>query len=370
MKRIISILVTLCIIFTGCSNKLTSEDTTTSKVETTTYKDMKIGSPEMLEFVEDEILDELIATLDSDTYEINGVSAIYISQEYIDEKEYNSQENIYFGYKLSDVSKHFDGKKYVFCLDEDNNTTVKEFEEYDDTYDQILKNVAIGTGVILVCVTVSVATGGLGAPAAVSTVFACAAKGGAIMAASSAAIGGTISATITGIETHDMNAAMKSALLSASEDFKWGAIVGATTAGIAETVSTVKKAKNVEKVTNLIVENKRAGVAREEKVLKTLSKKYKAKDGYDVIREAIIRDANGNPIIDTVTNQARRIDFVVTKGEKAIESVEVTSKTANKAAQIAKEARIRDTGKVFVKNSKGELVELAKDLVTDIWRLK
>lgn len=68
--------------------------------------------------------------------------------------QYNSQENIYFGYTLSELANQFQGKKFVFSVD-DGKTVVNEFQEYDDTYDQIIKNVAVGTGVILICVTVS-----------------------------------------------------------------------------------------------------------------------------------------------------------------------------------------------------------------------
>lgn len=53
----------------------------------------------------------------------------------------------------------------------------------------MLKNVAIGTGVILVCVTVSAVTAGAGAPA-ISLIFAASAKTGTIMALSSAGFGG------------------------------------------------------------------------------------------------------------------------------------------------------------------------------------
>ncbi len=369
MKKVTVLLLVFCLVITGCngtSKKINKIDESTSSK----YENIEMGSPELLNIVEDGVLNELIATLDSDTYEVNSVNAIYISQEYLEELQYNSQENIYFGYKLSDITKNFEGKKYVFCLSDDNQTTVKEFEEYDNTYEQVLKNIAIGTGVILVSVTVSVATGGLGTPSAISTVFAVATKGGTAVALSSAAIGGTISATITGMETHDMKSALKAGLLSASEDFKWGAIVGSATAGFGQTIKLVKQTSNAEKITSLVVKNKRAGVAREEKVLKRLLKKYKTKNGYEVVREAIIRDAQGNPIIDSVTNQARRIDFVVTNGNKVVDSIEVTSRTASKVAQVAKEERIRKAGNVFIKNSKGSLIELPKDAVTRIVRLK
>lgn len=78
-----------------------------------------------------------------------------------------------------------------------------QFEEYDDTYDKVIRNVAIGTGVILLCVTVSVVTGGLGAPAAVSAIFAASAKSATVFALSSGALSGVSAGIVEGLGTHD-----------------------------------------------------------------------------------------------------------------------------------------------------------------------
>lgn len=81
---------------------------------------------------------------------------------------------------MSELDEVFQGTRYVFTLGDDGSTTVREFQKYDDTYDRVIRNVIIGSGVILLCVTVSAVTGGLGAPA-VSLIFAASAKTGAIM---------------------------------------------------------------------------------------------------------------------------------------------------------------------------------------------
>ena len=129
----------------------------------------------LLPYLEDSIYSELVTALNSEDYFVENVNAIYISKEYLEEVAYNSQENIYFGYTLSELDSYFQGTRYVFTLGDDGQTVVTEFQKYDDTYDQMLKNVAIGTGVILVCVTVSIVTYGAGAPA-VSMIFAASAK--------------------------------------------------------------------------------------------------------------------------------------------------------------------------------------------------
>lgn len=184
-------------------------------------------------YVEDALYNELVSTLDSDKYYVENVSTVYISQEYIEELTYNSQSNVYFGYTLEEIDAQFQGTRYVFTLGEDGDTVVKPFEAYDDTYEQIIKNVAIGTGVILVCVTVSVVAAGAGAPA-VSLIFATTAKTGTIMALSSATLGGVSAGVVTGIETGDMSQALKAAELAASDGYKWGAITGVISGGVGE----------------------------------------------------------------------------------------------------------------------------------------
>lgn len=198
-------------------------------------------------YVEDAIYSELVSTLNSEEYYVENVSAVYISQEYIDELTYNSKSNIYFGYTLEDIDAQFQGTRYVFTLGEDGDTVVQPFEAYDDTYEQIIKNVAIGTGVILVCVTVSVVTAGAGAPA-VSLIFATAAKTGTIMALSSGAIGGISAGVVTGIQTGDMKEALKAAELSASEGYKWGAITGVISGGVTSGASYANAMNNLRGV--------------------------------------------------------------------------------------------------------------------------
>ena len=195
-----------------------------------------MGDPNLLRYTEDTIYENLVATLDSDEYFVENVSAVYISQEYIDELAYNSQANIYFGYTLQELAEQFQGTKYIFTLGDDGSTIVTEFEEYDDTYDRALKNVAIGTGVILVCVTVSVVTAGTGA-SAISIIFSAAAKGGIKMALSGGALGGVSAGIVTGVQTGDWEEALKAAALAGSKEFKWGAIAGAINSGVGKAIS-------------------------------------------------------------------------------------------------------------------------------------
>ena len=249
MKRLIA-LILVCALLTGCTPQTNSdgiqEETTapaTSQPESS-YSFTEEEPPEfsdlndanLLPYLEDSIYSELVTTLNSEDYFVENVNAIYISKEYLEEVAYNSQENIYFGYTLSELDSYFQGTRYVFTLGDDGQTVVTEFQKYDDTYDQMLKNVAIGTGVILVCVTVSIVTYGAGAPA-VSMIFAASAKTGTIMALSSGVFSGVSAGVVKGIETGDLNESMKAAALAGSEGFKWGAISGTIAGGAGEAIA-------------------------------------------------------------------------------------------------------------------------------------
>ena len=116
------------------------------------------------------------------------------------------------------------------------------------------------------------------------------------------------------------------------------------------------------------IQNKLDGLAREKEVAQELEEQYPPEEGYKIIPEAYLRDKDGNIVKDPVTGEARRIDFVVEKDGKIVDSVEVTSKTADKTDQIAKENRIRENGGNYVRNSDGELVKIPSDVHTRIER--
>ena len=120
-------------------------------------------------------------------------------------------------------------------MDEHGDTVVKEMVPYDKTWEKVLTNVAIGTGVILVCVTVSSLT--VAAAPAVHMVFAYAAKTAVQYGAVGAGMGGIKSAISTFVETGDIEQSLKSAALGASEGYKWGAIGGAVKGATAKAIN-------------------------------------------------------------------------------------------------------------------------------------
>ena len=221
LRKIIIAIIVLTLGLPGCI------------AETDNVSFASLNNPKLLDYIRDEVYAELVANLDGENYIVDDITAVYVSQEYLEELEFNSQVNVYFGYTLAEVQAQFKDEKYVFTLGDNNETVVEKWEAYDDTYQRVLRNVAIGTGVILVCVTVSVATAGVGLTTT-SLVFAASAKTGTIAALSGGLFGGVSAGVIKGVQTGDFNEAVKEAALKGSEAFKWGAITGAVTGGISE----------------------------------------------------------------------------------------------------------------------------------------
>ncbi|MCM1192155.1 MAG: hypothetical protein NC123_04095 [Butyrivibrio sp.] len=117
-----------------------------------------------------------------------------------------------------------------------------------------------------------------------------------------------------------------------------------------------------------ILKNKQNGLDREKEVGEELKKKYPPEEGYQIIREVYLRNKDGDIVKDDKTDTARRIDYVVVKDGKVVDSIEVTSKTADKSEQTAREDRIRDAGGNYIKDKNGDLVEMPSTVHTRIER--
>ena len=193
MKKLCSLLMTL-VLLAGCALGESAPEF------------RRMGDAALLPYLENSLYEQLVSDLDSSDYFVENVQAVYISQEYLDELAFNSQENVYFGYTLSELNAQFQGEKYIFTLGENNETVAVPWTDYDDAYDRVIRNVAIGTGVILVCVTVSVVSAGVGAPA-VSMIFAMAAKDSAVRGLLGAAKSGVPAFIATAVRTGDMQQA-------------------------------------------------------------------------------------------------------------------------------------------------------------------
>lgn len=318
MKRFLALWLVIILCFTGCTmdSKGASEIVTTvqetiaetsdvtetqeSETEETTFSNSttateaqnlnytSLNDPELLQYVKDTVYTDVVEGLNSEKYFVENVDTVYVSKEYLDELSYNSQENVYFGYTLSDITSEWDDTKYIFTVDDNGQTTVQAFEEYDDTYDKAIRNVAIGTGVILVCVTVSVVTGGVGIAPAISMIFAASAKTGAAMALSSGVIGGAATAITCGIEGKSLDDTLKETTLSASEGFMWGAITGAVTGGAGKAIA-LKGA-----TLNGLTMNEAAQIQKESKYPLDLIKSMHSMEEYEVYKNAGVKSMTIN----------------------------------------------------------------------------
>lgn len=140
INKLIALLLA-CAFITGCTPKPSNNDvqphvtaspevSVAAVVETDappTDDSFILNEPTMPEFtglddtalatyLEDSVYSELVSELNSADYFVENVSALYVSKEYLEEIDYNSQENIYFGFKLSELDEVFQGTRYVFTL--------------------------------------------------------------------------------------------------------------------------------------------------------------------------------------------------------------------------------------------------------------
>lgn len=243
MKRLIAVLLSACLALCGCATSASSESELVAPVSYEFPSEFaSMSDPELVESLEDSVYESLLATFGSDEFVVDEVEVAYVSKEYLDEFAYNSQENVFFGYSLFDIKEYFGDTPYVFTV-EDGQTVAKPFEDYDDTWDQVAANVATGTGVIAVCVIVTVLAPAVGAPAAVTAIFTFATTGAVTGAAIDATVSGAFSGIATGIKTGSVEDAVKAAALSASEGYKCGAIIGAVTGAGVEGVGLLRASK-------------------------------------------------------------------------------------------------------------------------------
>ena len=303
MKRMIALLLSSIMVLTGCG-KVRPQETINNKIDppvvyaTDNVADgqlvlKEIGpqfsaldDEQLLIHTEDLVYREAVSAINSEEYFIENVSAVYISKEYLDELAFNSQSNIYFGYTLTELNEIFQGTKYIFTLSEDGSTAVQELQEIEDvSTETMLRNVAIGTGVILVCVTVSVVSAGVGAPA-VSMIFAASATTAKTFAISSAAFGGIAAGVVRGIETGDFDEAIEAAAKGATEGFKWGAISGAVVGGVSQGSALYGAAKQ----TNFTM-NQYAQIQQETGYPLDVIKQFHTMDEYLAFKNANLKPA-------------------------------------------------------------------------------
>lgn len=239
-KAFLAAFLCVCLALLGCGrselDNVSVERESADSSEQAQYA--ALDDERLLGDIETAAYESIVEELSDKGYLVEDVQAAYLSKEYIEELAFNSKENVFFGYTLAEIDELFTGQRYVFYPGEDGQTEVKAFEAYDGTYHKAIRDVAIGTGVVLVCVTVSVAASAISAPVAstVSIIFAASAKASAVGALTGAAFGSACSGILAAIETGDSEQALKAFASGAADGYKWGAISGAAIGGVGEAI--------------------------------------------------------------------------------------------------------------------------------------
>lgn len=275
MKKVTAVLLAFCVFFTV---SIAPNGMASSVEDPYMLEYAMLAEPTQQELIEQQVYDQLNNTLKGD-YLID-VQAFYESKEAIEEGLYNSKESEYFGFLLSEVDAEFEETPYVFTVDENGESIVKEFVPYEDVWGKVLTNVAIGGGVILVCVTVSAVTAG-GATPALHLIFSCAADTAVKFSLKSAAVTVVASTVKNYITTGDIKESLKNAAVDGSEAFKWGAIGGAVTGAAAQSIHLAKLKRATDMPMNDIAEMLMAG-----KFSDITLKNIHSKQEFDIYQDA------------------------------------------------------------------------------------
>ena len=305
MKRIIAMVLACTMLLTACSSAADSNVTDKPRTVVTEQGDVMTDESEidsveasvlenndnldvsikglddekLLQYVEDNLYIELVEALDSEEYFVENIEAVYYPREYIEALASNSQENLYFGFTAAELDAQFQGTKYIFTLGSDGQTCVVPMETLtDDVYIKVLEDVIVGTGVILICVTVSVVS----APAepAVNMIFAASAKTGTKFALESGVTSFVAAAIVKGYETESFEQAMKAGIEASGEGFKWGAITGAFAGGTSEAI--VLKGATM----NGLTMNEAAKIQKESAYPLEVIKQFKSYKEYEIYKDA------------------------------------------------------------------------------------
>ncbi|RSJ72456.1 hypothetical protein [Streptococcus cristatus] len=165
---------------------------------------------------------------------VEDIAIQTMSQEYYEELEFNSQENIYFGHNESQLLQMFDTAKYSFTVNSNGKTIVGLDSDLfkEDYLTKAMKNVVIGSGVIIVCASVSVVlSGGATTPMAIMIV----AGQLTTEAALASAISGVVTAGISKFNGESNEEILENTIISASEGFKYAAIFSGATKVLTST---------------------------------------------------------------------------------------------------------------------------------------
>lgn len=235
-----------------------------------------IQDPGALDALEEQIYTELVLQLDSTEYFVENVEAIYISDEYLEELEFNSQANIFFGYTLEQLNEFYEGQRYIFTLGQDGQTVVQEFVNAENSYDQIVKNLAVGAGVIVVSAVVVCLIGP--EPVTLSNIMTCAVSIGKAPAAKF--FGSMFKTIVVNRSAEHFGQIVQEAALESSSSFAWSAFTGSLKSAGKATLSLLGRESNG------LTNSQSARIQQESTLPLDFIKNFHSVEEYEVYRDA------------------------------------------------------------------------------------
>lgn len=180
-SKAISIPLCLALVLQGCgvpaqTGNGSGPATPQESAQPVADNDQKMSDADFVKKLEDAIYQLIVKDLDENgnrkDLQVQDVKAVYLSKEYLEQYAYNTKETKFFGTTLGELEKKFDKQKYVFDIDENGKTVSHAVDDFDNTFDEVTQAALLGTGAILISVTIVCATGG----APVTALVACTAN--------------------------------------------------------------------------------------------------------------------------------------------------------------------------------------------------
>lgn len=234
----------LSLLLTGCAKKKDDNSSDGSPLIEEPTETVVEYDEETLQQLKDQVYADISEELSTDEYLVQDVKVIYLTEEEV--ATMSPEDKIYFGYSANGLNDVITSDMTVIDESEYGTIDVKSEKLLDkDDRTTVIKNLAIGTGIILVCVTVVCVTKDMEIDNEVVTAFIeLAPKAAALGAAGFATITGTVSGAIQYVKSKNLKESFRKLIVDGSKGFKWGAIIGTVYAGASTFLSDFMETHN------------------------------------------------------------------------------------------------------------------------------
>lgn len=234
-NKLIALPLCFALALQGCGvpsqSRTADEPAATQETSQTAESTQKISDAGFVQNLQDSVYSMIVSDLDESgntkQIDVQEVKAVYLSKEYIEQYSFNSKETKFFGSTLGELEAKFGDQKYVFDIDENGHTVCHAVNDYDNTFEKVSEVALLGTGVILISVTLACAAGG----APVTALVACTGPSAGAITANQAQIALLAASSAVAIfDNGDVGDAAKDIAFDTGSDFVMQAIGGTTVA--------------------------------------------------------------------------------------------------------------------------------------------